>query len=141
MINFLDLLFPSASGAIAKSLSEIRTMFSSSRSPSGENTGGPQGAHSFLANGCVEAEAQKLQSDTVLSFFLSSSIFIIGWATAPILSFQKYLSNSSFSNDSRLLFTQTHKNMFFFPPAMLLSLTDHCLHSHFLSHSLPLTYL
>lgn len=43
MIDFLNLLFPSALGTIAKSSSESRAKFSSSRRPSGENTGGPQG--------------------------------------------------------------------------------------------------
>lgn len=42
MINFLDLLFLSASGTIAKSPPDCCTKFNFSRRPSGENTTGPQ---------------------------------------------------------------------------------------------------
>lgn len=76
MINFLDLLLPSASGTIAKSLSESRTKFSSSRGPSGENTGGPQGLEltAWLMDGL--RLRPKSSKPTLFSFSLGSSCFI-----------------------------------------------------------------
>lgn len=78
MINFLDLLLPSASGTIAKSLSESRTKFSSSRRPSGENTGGPQGLEltAWLMDGLRLRPRPKSSKPTLFFFSLGSSCFI-----------------------------------------------------------------
>ncbi len=76
MINFLDLLLPSASGTIAKSLSESRAKFSSSRRPSGENTGGPQGLEltAWLMDGL---RLRPKSSKPTLFFFFSSLLALL----------------------------------------------------------------
>lgn len=76
MINFLDLLFPSAFGTIAKLLSESRAKFSLSRRPSGQNTGGPQGPEltsAWLIDG-FRAEAEKFKANT---FFRHSWLVLL----------------------------------------------------------------
>lgn len=78
MINFLDLLFPSAFGTIAKLLSESRAKFSLSRRPSGQNTGGPQGPEltsAWLIDG-FRAEAEKFKAN---AFFRLSWLVLLSF--------------------------------------------------------------
>lgn len=104
MINFLDLLFPSASGTIAKSLSESRAKFSLSRRLSDENIGGPQGlvlTSSWLIDGL---RLRPKRSKPIVYFFLISSFLtpfssfntkhlhsFVGWEMVLVLSCEIYL--------------------------------------------------
>lgn len=75
MINFLHFLDPLVPlGAVVKSLSESRAKFSLSRRPCSENTGGPHRAHFCLANGWVEAEAEKFKAPPDGSGFIFTDI-------------------------------------------------------------------
>lgn len=82
MINFLDLLFPSALGTIVKSLSESCAKFSSSRRPSGENTGGPQGLELTSALLMAGLRLRPKSSNPTL-FFLLSWLFVLNFYTSP----------------------------------------------------------